>query len=137
MTDIILMCNICKSVLKSELQSKYFYLKLSNDNMAKHLKECNSQFLDIDNEVKSCFQAYIEQLIKKYKYVLTPHYRPERSKREEFDKCNKCFCLRIVRMNNITRDEAGQILDLSDMRCSEHCSNAVREAQETSSPKEI
>jgi hypothetical protein len=127
MKDIILMCKVCKVIIKTEFESEYFYLRLFNRDLAKHLKECNSQFLDIDNQVKSCFQAYIEQLIYKYKYVLTPHNQPERSKREDsncFMDCKRSMC------DGWDNCICGDHIHCKiEMRCSEHCGNTVREAQ--------
>ena len=64
--------------------------------------------------------------------IFKSHNQPERSKREDAKLKNPCSnCWNEIKEHASTCVEFYNIA----MRCSEHCGNTVREAQETSSPR--
>ena len=82
-------------------------------------------------------------------------FQPERSKREDLDCCKRVedlddllddfhieFCdgedpYKSMNHYNKSCELLMKLIQESKMRCSEHCSNAVREVQKASSPKEV
>lgn len=69
-----------------------------------------------------CHGCKIEEMIDDYysdEWKCPKCNQPERSKREDCDRCNKLK----QPLNDCCR------IEISQMRCSEHCGNTVREVQ--------
>lgn len=109
------MCKRCREYLDDHIKNN----DCKNINT---LKYCQSSFLDQDNTVKSCLIYFNETLSQ----ILD---RPERSKRENFvNKCNHNCPWQHINEDLCTNPKTnGECI--TKMRCSEHCRNAVREAQ--------
>ena len=94
--------------------------------------KCN--VIDKNGEYYDAIGWFCESHYKELCNIINEFIQPERSKREDFDCCSRVkilekWWLTMDGFDHPDSDFTLVLLNEAKMRCSEHCSNAVREAK--------